>query len=654
MKFEPTSGITLDPADSGPHARAGELLPPCDGSIALAASPSDRPALAPDGDDLTRMSTMFFAALSDMSTGRPSLVQIEGAMLRYGARRRHADVDGGPWRRYPTPTPQLLVGENPRLAPLKELKLFPAWRTGPALALPTRERADVFTLLIVEREEGSRKLVTTVEEYCARQADPDFVAETNRLLKVAEREGARLAIERLSVDRAFIRIEDLETSIAAVCAADLAVFDATATARGGIEPGIMFLLGARAVARRGVTICSVDRDPRDIYTQDLPFNVQYVNLTTHSDLYTPEVGSIARFSQKVEAAYRDLHRNPTYLDLPAYDAARNLGTTVEDFGTISYYLGPIYLGPFERWTQKRCFDELSLRLETRLQQIIKHKYTREREKPLIARTRRLVEADSNRLVIQSLYVALRRYEFCLVDWTLLRPNAFFELGARLVANRTLPVHIIATLSRETPDQGEDKRSFGPLHENELSVRWLEPYEVPAHVKSLRQHFDLIVSDPDDPKQLRENVGQILERRKAISAQPNRFYAAAGRALRPTDASPLSELVDELSQRAKLAALRNEDDHVPTVIYADQNDDLRIEAEVKAICLSLAAMSLELLGGRFLDLKRLEAIDDALSRMRLEIGELQKRVSPSEDLPYLRAARDFMANIVLQRLEGAQP
>jgi hypothetical protein len=47
----------------------------------------------------------------------------------------------------------------------------------------------------------------------------------------------------------------------AVCRADIAIFDVTGGGTTGIEPGVMLLLGVRAVARRGVSICSVDHDP---------------------------------------------------------------------------------------------------------------------------------------------------------------------------------------------------------------------------------------------------------------------------------------------------------------------------------------------------------------------------------------------------------
>src|SRR5262249_22120738 len=83
---------------------------------------------------------------------------------------------------------------------------------------------------------------------------------------------------RLDISRAFASSQDLRAAVRALCRADIAVFDITQ-----LQPGVMILLGIRAVARRGVTVCSYGEDYVHGQTLQLPFNLQMLNVAAHSE-----------------------------------------------------------------------------------------------------------------------------------------------------------------------------------------------------------------------------------------------------------------------------------------------------------------------------------------------------------------------------------
>src|SRR5262249_36863479 len=83
---------------------------------------------------------------------------------------------------------------------------------------------------------------------------------------------------RLDVAKAFTSTKELQAAVHALCRAEVAVFDITK-----MQPGVMFLLGIRSVARRGVTVCSHGGAYVHGHGLQLPFNLQMLNVAAHSN-----------------------------------------------------------------------------------------------------------------------------------------------------------------------------------------------------------------------------------------------------------------------------------------------------------------------------------------------------------------------------------
>ena len=133
-------------------------------------------------------------------------------------------------------------------------------------------------------------------------------------LPAKSRSSRRSAVD-LQVAHAFDTTSSLTLAVNAVCRADVAVFDATDFQ----QAGIMFLLGVRAVARRGVTICSVGGEYVMGAELAVPFNLQMLNLAAHSSAQEQIPGSDPRdlIGKKIANGFRELANLPDYLDLPA-------------------------------------------------------------------------------------------------------------------------------------------------------------------------------------------------------------------------------------------------------------------------------------------------------------------------------------------------
>jgi hypothetical protein len=79
--------------------------------------------------------------------------------------------------------------------------------------------------------------------------------------------------------------------------------------------------------------------------------------------------------------------------------------------------------------------------------------------------RRVLDYFSPLLTGERLYELIRFADQCLVDWTELRPNVFFEFGVRLAVHPLLPISVIEKSHVEKDLQGEVEvlsRLFHPL------------------------------------------------------------------------------------------------------------------------------------------------------------------------------------------------
>jgi hypothetical protein len=224
----------------------------------------------------------------------------------------------------------------------------------------------------------------------------------------------------------------------ALCKAPVMVTDIT-----GFEPGVMLLLGIRAVVRRGVTIASTADQLDEAHLSQLPFNIQESKVVCHGGAYDPQDprNPVYVISAAIRDGLRELHSHPRYLDLPVYDAVRC--ATPEEPASIPSARQPghdsvhdtvVVLCPFQKeykdhWLQvsSRIFDEYPNK-----------------------RVVRILDITSPRLVGQALYEQIRWAETCIVDWTYWRANVFFELGVRLACSEIGPVCLLDEADPEDP------------------------------------------------------------------------------------------------------------------------------------------------------------------------------------------------------------
>lgn len=231
---------------------------------------------------------------------------------------------------------------------------------------------------------------------------------------------ASTLVSALSLLDVFKNKAALEAAIRTVVQADIAFFDVTR-----FEPGVLFLLGVRAAARRGLTICTHGQGWREGQQLETPFNLSDLQVFSNSDAAT-EAGEdpvVRRLVDAVERGFAQMALQPRYLDLPAYDSLRELGPDLESWATIPWQELVLTLCSFRpehrnRWKYVRRGIETALRDRGDIK----------------ARVRRLIDLGSSQLVSQSLYEHIRRVAGCVMDWSQFSPSTFMELGVRLACS----------------------------------------------------------------------------------------------------------------------------------------------------------------------------------------------------------------------------
>jgi hypothetical protein len=254
--------------------------------------------------------------------------------------------------------------------------------------------------------------------------------------------------------------DTLRAAVRAVVEADVMIFDVT-----GFEPGVMLLVGVRAACRRGVTLCSHGNGWREGQPLDLPFNLQDLNVGSH----TPrEAGTganpvVQRFVDRVVAGFGQLQKRPHYLDLPAYDALRQLGSDMAASALIPTSRRVLVLCPYE----KNFFSNWEA-LISRLSSSLSNPHN---IRPEITR---VIDLATPQMVSQSIYEQTRRAAACVVDWSAYSPSVFVEFGVRLAVSEWGAVVIVdlqfaqrsddpLTKSRTELDQiSQLGKLFGPI------------------------------------------------------------------------------------------------------------------------------------------------------------------------------------------------
>ncbi len=236
----------------------------------------------------------------------------------------------------------------------------------------------------------------------------------------------QLATDTISSTAAF------EKATRDLCEAEVAVFDIT-----GYEPAVMLLIGIRAVVRRGVSILSLGGPLSLSSIDELPFNIKDANLVSHAegrqrDGIPPE----ERIMKRIEEGMKQVG-SPEYLDLPAYDAVRNLPGNERT--TIPAVECVLTLVSFREGYVNRNWDKVIFPALRHQQKVLRQKTARlpgiaSEVSPPRYGIVRSVDIDSPRLVSSAIYGFIRRAALCVADWTDLRANVFFELGVRLAAS----------------------------------------------------------------------------------------------------------------------------------------------------------------------------------------------------------------------------
>jgi hypothetical protein len=202
-----------------------------------------------------------------------------------------------------------------------------------------------------------------------------------------------------------------------ICSAPVMIIDAT-----HFQPGIMMIMGIRAVARRGVTIVTTTLAIPKEEISNLPFNIQEIKLVSLVAQQRERGSAKDKLKRAIAEGMDRYRKSPAYLDLPPYDAVRN-PVIFDEPGIKEKFL---ILCPFKaEYEQAFIFlwDKLTLITET----------------PKIVR---MLDISSPQLVGQSLYEHIRWCRFCMIDWTGWRANVFYEFGIRLASSDMPPLNII--------------------------------------------------------------------------------------------------------------------------------------------------------------------------------------------------------------------
>jgi hypothetical protein len=406
------------------------------------------------------------------------------------------------------------------------------------------------------------------------QAGARISAKANRyragrglpLVPAAHSSDPAFVLADLPVQRAFESTASLTAAIDALCKAELAVFDLT-----GFQPGVLILLGIRAVARRGVTLSSIGGTYTVGGQLTIPFNLQLLNLASHSRAQEDEGKGLRPWEllgEKIKNGYGELADLPHYLDLPAYESVRQLGVESSAYRPIRYDEKVLVLCPFSpEYTDRNWKRFLEAELPGKLMQRLQ-KAGRDVDDP--PRLERLLDLKTPRLVAQTLFEAIRLVDMCIIDWTGLRPNVMFEAGVRLATNPLAPVHIVEQI---------EPGAAGPRSDL-------------VHVAALGKLFAPIayrckVGDTAPYEEMITRFETTLA--ASNSGRPGFAYTAVGTALDRRSHPAALPLVDELMRAANILTSDDEESTgISPILYHEVNKELVAEAYEAAAERRLAA------------------------------------------------------------------
>ena len=312
------------------------------------------------------------------------------------------------------------------------------------------------------------------------------------------------------VEIAFDR-ERFDRVVRCLVEADLVVFDVT-----DFQPGVLLLMGIRASARRGVSICTHGAGWRELDQIDVPFNLRNLSITSHT---ASEGGAgrnqvSERLVRRIRSAFEELRHQPNYQDLPAYEDLRRLGPLYEASCTIPTSKRVLFLCPYSK-SFRPAWEFVQNEIEGHLKKTADG-----------SQVTRLVDDGNPQLVSRSLYELVRRCAGCIVDWTEYSPSTFFELGVRLA------------VSEYGAAQCVDRRYLPDREVKERKERWTL---LPRQIMAMRSLFKPYVYefDRDNDPSLREVARVVAERTPGLDPRTqeyDRVHRAVSRALATVDSA----------------------------------------------------------------------------------------------------------------------
>ena len=377
---------------------------------------------------------------------------------------------------------------------------------------------------------------------------------------------ASIVPSTLSIAEAFDSEAALVRAVQAMCRADAVVFDIT-----DFEPGVMMLLGIRSVARRGVTVCSLGGGYVLGSEFSIPFNLQLLNLASHSRAQKSSgLDPRSLLGSKLARGFREMAELPHYLDLPAFESVRSLGVDSESYRPVQYDDQVLVLCPFGRDYSRLNWEEyLSTELSGKL---VDHLRARDADATKDPQIVRLLDLYTPRLVAQTLYEAIRRMDLCIIDWTMLRPNVLYEAGVRLACNRLGAVHIIQEL--EGRDLSLDR--WADLHHVQAMVKLLKPIRYVC-AEGHEESYDRMI------QQFRSTIDSGGEGLDGL------VYRTVGEKYDHVSQPVAIPVVEELVRNANLLLSDDQESTgITPVLYHDVNREILIAAETAAAERRLAA------------------------------------------------------------------
>jgi hypothetical protein len=542
------------------------------GTAVLCAASKDDEALAPEPDDYTMFSGALLSVLQNpgVSANALTLHQVHGLVdnliqRRFGAKAVRPEIH----------VPDQKQGDVGAI-PLFPLRRAAAETFGVFDALDPATFADqslLHTVVVCRQEHDRDALPPLLQAFSdARVNFCSQITAAANLCRASwrappiptDRDDGGLSLSHLAIERVFESQDTLRHAVSALCRADIAGFDLT-----DWDSVAAFLLGVRAVSRRGVTITSLGGEFTIGCGSIVPFNLQLLNLAAHSKDQEKEGAGKRPYEligNKIVNGFRELANLPHYLDLPAYDSVRQIGIESGAYRPVPIRERILMLCPFGSEYTSRNWDRLEKLLPSRVQEHIQKSEKRPVEKPALVR---LLDLKTSRLVAQTLFESIRLTDMCIVDWTGLRTNVIFEAGVRMATNALGAVHVIEHAAHERL-------------RNEASSQVLDI---------------LRLFDPLDYRLGGTDTGpfdQMVRRfENSIEAygrgETNLIYAAVGAAIDRRSQPAALPLVSELMRSANL--LESDDQEstgISPVLYHEVNRELLAEARDAAAERRLAA------------------------------------------------------------------